>query len=162
MFAPCSACFSYIASLDRAPFDARGRAPYSGPMTRAFIALSAVLLCGLAAAAPAQRAGGGRGLWIGPVPACAGTVTAVEVTAAEYGDGLSVNMTFRPAWREALRHETARLVGQAMPVRLDGRTLMRPIVREPIAGGVIALSAGTARQAERIRAAALRPCRRRR
>ena len=123
------------------------------------------LLSCLAAAAPvaagAQRAAQSRGLWIGPVPACAGTVAGVTIGADEFGAQLNVNMTFRPAWREALGRETSRQVGRPMIMRLDGRTISSPIVREAITGGVIALAGFTPRQAERVRAAALRPCARR-
>jgi preprotein translocase subunit SecD len=120
-------------------------------------ALPAFLLACLAAAAPAQRPVQGRGLWVGPIPACAGTVADVAV-APDHSGELSAILTFRPAWRAALRRETERRLDRPMPVRLDGRMLMAPYVREPIAGGVIALGPVTARQAERIGRAAARPC----
>jgi hypothetical protein len=123
----------------------------------------ALLLCALAAAAPvaaqAQRAAQSRGLWIGPIPLCAGTVAGVVVGADEVFEGqLSAVVTFRPAWRETLRRETARLVGRPMAVRLDGRILMEPFVRDPVTAGEVSLSLVTARQGARIRAAAARPC----
>lgn len=109
----------------------------------------ALLLACLAAATPpaaqAQRGAQARGLWIGQIPACAGTAAGVVVGADEDYEGqLSAVVTFRPAWREALR--------------LDGRILMEPIVCEPITGGEISLSFVTERQGERIRSAAARPC----
>lgn len=126
----------------------------------AFAALS-FLLAGLAAAAPAaapaQRAAQDRGLWVGPIPVCAGTVADVAV-APDHSGSLSAIVTFLPAWRAALLRETTRRLDRPMPVRLDGRDVMAPFVREPIAGGVIALAPVTARQAERIGRAAARPC----
>ncbi|HVQ10204.1 MAG TPA: hypothetical protein VMS43_17440 [Allosphingosinicella sp.] len=132
-------------------------------MKRAAPAAIALLLLCLAAAVPAAaqapRAGASRGLWIGPIPACAGTVASVAVGPDEVAeDWLSAIITFRPAWRAALLRETRRRLNRPMPVRLDGRVLMAPIVREPIAGGMISLAPVTARQGERIRAAARRPC----
>jgi hypothetical protein len=129
---------------------------HHAPLPLAF----ALLACAAAAApavAPAQRSAQNHGLWIGPIPACAGTVADVAA-APDHSGELSAILTLRPAWRAALRRETTRLLDRPMPVRLDGRTLMAPIVREPIAGGLIALSPVTARQAERIGRAAARPC----
>lgn len=133
------------------------------PAFSRFALLVSLLLACLAAAAPAaapaQRPVQGRGLWIGPIPVCAGTVASVTVGPDEVSEEwLSAIVTFRPAWRAALLRETRRRVGRQMQVRLDGRVLMAPYVREPITGGVVSLSIATARQGERIRAAALRPC----
>ncbi len=128
-------------------------------MKRLHAAVPTLLLACLAVAAPAQRAAQSRGLWIGPIPACAGTVASVAVGPDEVAeDWLRAVVTFRPAWRAALLRETERRVNRPMPVRLDGRVLMAPIVREPITGGMISLSPVTARQGERIRAAARRAC----
>jgi hypothetical protein len=149
-------------------FDASRRPAYPDAMKRLpalrlpfpFTALALLLAC-LAAvapgAAPAQRSVQSRGLWIGSIPACAGTVADVAVAPDQSGE-LSAILTLRPAWRAALRRETTRLLGRPMPVRLDGREVMAPVVREPIAGGVVALTPVTARQAERIGRAAARPC----
>jgi preprotein translocase subunit SecD len=124
------------------------------------LAAFALLLCCLApAAAQAQRAGQSRGLWIGTIPACAGTVAMVSVEPDQDFEGeLNAVISFRPAWRAALLRETTRLVGRPMPVRLDGRILIAPVVREPIAGGMVSLSPASALQGERIRAATRRPC----
>lgn len=128
---------------------------------RALPAFALLLACLATTAAPAaaqaQRGAQARGLWIGSIPACAGTVADVAV-APDHAGETSAIITLLPAWRAALRRETTRLYNQRMPVRLDGRVLMSPVVREPIAGGVIALAPVTARQAERIGRAAARPC----
>jgi hypothetical protein len=146
-----------------ARFDAPGRPAYPLPMKHPLPALArfALLLACLAAAAPAaaqaQRGAQARGLWIGSIPACAGTVADVAV-APDYSGERSAIITVLPAWRAALLRETTRLLNRPMPVRLDGRVLMSPFVREPIVGGVVALGPVTARQAERIGRAAARPC----
>jgi hypothetical protein len=148
----------------RAPlFDAPGRRSYPLPVTqRTFPSLALLLACLAAAApaaAPAQRPAQSRGLWIGPIPACAGTVAGVTVGVDQVSeDWLSAIVTFRPGWRAALLRATRGLVGREMPVRLDGRVLMAPMVREPITGGMISVAPVTARQGERIRAAARRRC----
>jgi preprotein translocase subunit SecD len=128
---------------------------------RAAAAAFALLLAGLAAApsVASPRGAQARGLWLGPIPACAGTVAQAAVASDEtFPDQSTAIITFRPAWRAALRRETTRLYNRPMQVWLDGRLVSSPIVREPITGGMVALSGPTARQAERIRAAALRPC----
>jgi hypothetical protein len=123
------------------------------------LAALALLLCCLAAPAQGQRGAQSRGLWIGPIPACAATVAMVSLEPDQNFEGeLNAVIAFRPAWRTALLRETTRLVDRPMPVRLDGRILMAPVVREPIAGGMVSLSPATALQGERIRAAARRPC----
>jgi len=120
----------------------------------AWFALPLLCLTAAPASAHTQRPANNHGLWIGPLPACAGTVASVRVEMDMMGQPQAV-LTFRPAWRSALRRETRRL-------RLDGRVLVAPVVREPIAGGKVALSGLAARQAGRMRAASLRPCPRRR
>ena len=70
----------------------------------------------------------------------------------------SVMLRLTPALRERLEAETASLVGRKLPVRLDGRLIMDPIVNEPITGGQVQLLGPTRDAARRIRRAAMRPC----
>jgi|GEM_PF-6657294 len=51
-----------------------------------------------------------------------------------------LNFGFNQEAAEALGRVTTKLVGQAMPVKLDGETVMSPILREPILGGRMQLS----------------------
>lgn len=110
------------------------------------------------AAAPAATAPPRPGLWIGPIHACRSTVAEAAVTENEI-DGLpSAVIRFRADAAEALHRITAARVNEAMPVRLDGRLILAPIVREPIAGGLIQVTPIEAAEAEAIRAAALGAC----
>jgi len=121
----------------------------------------ALLLCAVAAVAPvvaeAQAGNRGRGLWIGGIRACRGTVIEVRLNR-DVGGGPMATIRLRPEARARLARETARSVGRAMPVRLNGRTIMAPVVREPILGGTMAISGLSAGDAEAVRVAALRAC----
>jgi preprotein translocase subunit SecD len=118
-------------------------------------------LCGLMAgfAVPAGAAGGpGRGLWVGSIQICRGTALGAAAGSDDQGGTPSVTITLRPRWRTRLARATARLVGRSMPVRLDGRLLMEPIVREPITGGVLMLAGQAPGDAEAMRVAAAQAC----
>lgn len=97
-------------------------------------------------------------LWIGPLQACRSTVAEVIVGENEI-DGLpSAVIRFRSDAAEALHRITAARVNEAMPVRLDGRLVLAPIVREPITGGEVQITPVAAAEAAAIRAAALGAC----
>jgi hypothetical protein len=111
-----------------------------------------------AAAAAAASAPPRPGLWIGPIQACRSTVAEVVVTENEV-DGLpSAVIRFRADAAEALHRATAARVNEPMPIRLDGRILLAPMVREPIMGGEVQITPIEAEEAEAIRAAALAAC----
>jgi preprotein translocase subunit SecD len=123
-------------------------------MRAAPLFLLALAALAASAAAPPPR----PGLWIGPIHACRSTVAEVVVAENEV-DGLpNAVIRFRPDAAEALHRVTAARVGEAMPVRLDGRVILAPIVREPITGGEVQITPIAADEAEAIRAAALGAC----
>ena len=99
-----------------------------------------------------------RGLWIGPIHACRDTAESAVADDADHGHFVELIVTLRPSLRAQLQRETERLVGSAMPIRLDGKLISEPIVREPLTGGVLSLAGGSAEEAEAIRAAIARPC----
>ena len=113
------------------------------------------------AAAVARRRASMRGLWFGPLHLCGDAVLAVS-EARDEQDQRTIIVHFSPAMAEAVRTETTRRVNSELPIVLDGRTVVAPVVREPIAGGVIALAgeplAGVEGGVEALRAAAARPC----
>lgn len=45
-----------------------------------------------------------------------------------------------------------------MPIRLDGKLISEPIVREPLTGGVLALAGQSAQETDAIEAAIREPC----
>ena len=115
------------------------------------------LLAVLAAAAPPAAAPPRPGLWIGPIRACAGTVAEATVGEDEFRQP-NLTIRFQEGWADVLHRVTAARVGRPMAIRLDGRVLAAPFVREPIAGGIVAVAPIAADEAETIRAAALGPC----
>jgi len=121
------------------------------------MALPLALLALLLAAAPPAAAPARPGLWIGPIRACAGTVAEATVGEDEFREP-NLTIRFREGWADVLHRVTAARVGLPMAIRLDGRVLAAPFVREPIAGGIIAIAPIAAEEGEAIRAAALGHC----
>jgi preprotein translocase subunit SecD len=79
------------------------------------------------------------GLWLGTLRLCG--LSAEPVEQPDHGIG-TVIVTLPPRERAALARETRARVGYPLAIRLNGRELAAPIVREPIEGGIIAISAG--------------------
>ncbi|HYG28897.1 MAG TPA: hypothetical protein VD887_01645 [Allosphingosinicella sp.] len=125
--------------------------------------LTALLPLVLAAAAPAPapsvEAAPGRGLWIGAIELCRETVAAARLTPDPIDGAPALYVLLRPEVHPLLERETAARVGRTLALRLDGRTLSEPVVREPIAGGHAQLT-GLGPEAAAARRAALGPCRR--
>jgi preprotein translocase subunit SecD len=51
-----------------------------------------------------------------------------------------LTITLSPAGREAFARFTTENVGRKTEIRIDGKVMMRPIIREPILGGVLQIS----------------------
>ena len=113
---------------------------------------AAVWLAGAAAPAPAAEE---RGLWIGPIHLC-GINGVIQSGRDRYG--LTLLIRVGEDLKERLEAETRRLVGQEMPIRVDGRTLMAPVVNEPITGGVVQLMPASEADVAELRRAAAAPC----
>ncbi len=69
----------------------------------------------------------------------------LEVTEARAGVAMgfsqpTLTITFRPAGRDAFARFTAENVGRKTEIRIEGKVIMRPVIREPILGGVIQIS----------------------
>ena len=98
------------------------------------------------------------GLTIFPEVVAAGEVISVDVVRAEaHPDPLSrlstdsvVDLFMTEAPKLAFAEFSARNVGKQLDVRVNGRTVMKPVIREPITGGRItiagAFSASDAKQ----------------
>ena len=88
---------------------------------------------------------------IGPAVAEPLTLEVIEASVA-YGAGNSTPvMTFRmsESSSKAFAEFSARHAGEKVDIRVDGRSMMQPVIREPIKGGVgqiIASSPDEARQ----------------
>ncbi len=65
---------------------------------------------------------------------------AVQLATDPYAGMPVLNFNFSKDAAEALGRVTSELVGQPMPVVIDGETVMSPILREPILGGEMQLT----------------------
>ena len=119
-----------------------------------FLPLLISLLPAQAEVGPSQS----RGLWVGGIQACRETLAGAEVTRDKWIDQSVLILTFRPEYHARLREQTKRLVGQNMPVRLDGRMIMEPLVAEPITGGSVQLAPLPDEGAEQLTDAVQREC----
>jgi preprotein translocase subunit SecD len=87
--------------------------------------------------------------------ALAGAETlAVELADASFGFDQRTNepiVSFRmqPASAQQFGELTARSVGKVLAIKVDGRVLSRPVVREPILGGVGQISGSFTREQAR-------------
>ena len=108
------------------------------------------------AAAGAQSSEPARGLWIGPIQVCRDT--AENARTKDEGHFASLIIRLRPELRAQLRRETERLVGSALPIRLDGKVISAPTVLEPITGGALSITGVSAEETRAIRVAIRRPC----
>lgn len=112
-------------------------------------------LLALAAASP-ETAEAERGLWLGTIALCRETVADAVLAADELDGRPALALTLRPELRTALERETKGRVGEPLPLRLDGRVLAEPVVREPLTAGGVHLSGLD--DVEAVRRAALAPC----
>jgi len=143
-----------------------GAPPLLSGVMRRQPALLALLLAipeaGTASVAPdtpaPPRADRSRGLWIGPIHLCRDTVEGAVAGVADRGPYPTLTITLRADLRPELQRETGRLVGSAMPVRLDGKLISEPIVLEPLTAGVLALAGQSEEETEAMQAAVGEPC----
>jgi hypothetical protein len=120
--------------------------------------LPILLPLALAAASPPE-AGAERGLWLGGLELCRETVAAAELASDDIDGSPALSVALEPALRAALEEETRGRVGEVLPIRLDGRILAEPVVREPLTAGIVLLT-GLGDDAAAVQRAALGPCRR--
>ena len=97
-------------------------------------------------------------MWIGPIHVCRDTAQSTVPGTENHSPLANVIITLKPELRAILQRETERLVGSAMPIRLDGRVISEPIVHEPISGGVLSLAGTSEEETEAIQSAIRQPC----
>lgn len=120
------------------------------------------LIAVLAAATPAEAptADQERGLWAGPMHLCRETVAKATLHSTLL-DGDSVLIELTPEARDRFGRMTFERLGETLPIRLDGRTILEPVVNVPMDLGVLFLSlawGSDVRDSTPIRDAALGPC----
>src|SRR4051812_7544915 len=108
------------------------------------------------AVAQAPRVRGEKGLWIGSMSLCRDNV-AVRAVADPTGEP-ALLLTFSPDLQPRLRDETAGQLDRPMAIRVGGRTLTAPYVREPIAGLEMQLAGLDSKARKAIARAAERRC----
>lgn len=104
------------------------------------------------------RAPGQKGLWMGAVPLCRGTVATVQSTSRYKGD-VAMVLALREEMRGRIEVETTRYERRPLPIRVDGRAIAAPVVEMPITGGAVELHLDSRAVARRLQAAARAPCR---
>ena len=109
----------------------------------------------LLAAAAASKPPAAEGLRIGNLALCRDSVAALD----RHGEGRDavLHLALVPGREKDLERLTAGRVGKKLPIRLNGRIVSAPLVREPILGGRIAI-AGAGLPLGAIAEAALGPC----
>ena len=75
-------------------------------------------------------------------------VTRAEAAYVQRSGEPVVSMVFDEESKRLFADFTARHIGKAMELRIDGRTVMKAVIREPITGGAGQIAGGlTAQQA---------------
>jgi preprotein translocase subunit SecD len=97
-----------------------------------------------------------RGFFLGGMRFRPQHVKSVQSDFDEFSAEPVVVITFAKQAANRLKHLTAKMVGQTMPMFLDGALLACPIVNEPISGGEIQISGGFSAAEAQMLAAKLR------
>jgi len=119
-------------------------------------AFAAIVLLTLAGAADDSEAK--SGLWFGPVHLCRDTVAEAVAGIEEYSGQPTLTLILASGLQPRLQRATARKVHRTISIRLDGRVVQEPRVREAITGTSLRLAGFSREETERLRAAALRAC----
>ena len=98
------------------------------------------------------------GLWAGALHLCRDTVAETRLAGDPSSGEPSLGITLHPGARETLERETAARVGSELPVTLDGRVLISPVVREPLTGGMIQITGPSRKELKAVRRAARKRC----
>ena len=77
----------------------------------------------------------GPGVWLGPLAICKTGLVETRLVIDEYSGMPSLIIDLDGELRDDLAKLTAEWVGQQLPLRIDGRALIAPIVHEPITAG---------------------------
>ena len=107
----------------------------------------------LASAAPHPAKA--EGLRIGSLALCRDSVASVSEHLE--GPDAVLHIALAAGREKQLERLTAGRVGKKLPIRLDGRIISAPLIREPLTGGRIAIS-GAGLPFAAIAAAARAPC----
>ena len=101
----------------------------------------------------------GPGIWIGPLAICGSTLVESRLSQDEWSGLPVLIIDLDGQLREALAELTADMVGRPLPLRFNGRTLIEPIVNEPITAGSLQISGPALEELQAVQTA-LRKCER--
>lgn len=121
-------------------------------------AVSTLALLSLAHGPAAAATEANSGLWFGPVHLCRDTVVEAVAGIEEYSGQPTLTLTLAAGLQPRLQRATARKVSRTIKIRLDGRVVQEPRVREPITGTSLRLAGFSREETEQLRAASLRAC----
>jgi preprotein translocase subunit SecD len=83
-------------------------------------------------------------LALSPLPAWAGESIVLRVehamVANDIGDRPAMKLDLTPESRDAFGAFTTKHVGKVVDLKIDGKVVMSPVVREPILGGQLMVS----------------------
>lgn len=101
----------------------------------------------------------GPGIWIGPLAICGSPLVETRLSRDEWSGLPVLVIDLGGPLRDALAELTTKLVGRPLPLRVNGKTLVEPLVNEPITAGSLQISGSTLEELEAIQTA-LRQCQR--
>jgi preprotein translocase subunit SecD len=82
----------------------------------------------------------GPGFWIGPLAICAEGSVDAKMSFDEWSGLPVLLIRLDDRLADALATLTAERIGQRLPIRVNGRTLTDPMVRDAIPGGSLQIS----------------------
>lgn len=82
----------------------------------------------------------GPGVWIGPLAICGPAPVETQLSHDEWSGLPILTVDLGEPLRDALAELTTKMVGHPLPVRFNGKTLVAPIVNEPITGGSVQIA----------------------
>ncbi|NIJ35768.1 preprotein translocase subunit SecD [Sphingopyxis panaciterrae] len=85
----------------------------------------------------------GPGIWIGPLAICGSQLVNARLSQDEWSGLPVLIIDLDGPLRAALAELTTNMVGRPLPLRFNGKTVIAPIVNEPITAGSLQISGST-------------------
>lgn len=99
-----------------------------------------------------------QGVFVGDLQLCSESVEEISVRPEEHTGQMVVSIILEPSTATRFGELTQRLIGQSLPIMLDGKVIISPIVWEPIFGGAIQITGATIEEQKRLVTAMQQPC----
>lgn len=85
----------------------------------------------------------GPGIWIGPLAICGSQLVDARLSQDDWSGLPVLIIDLDGQLRDAFAELTTNLVGRPLPLRFNGKTVIAPIVNEPITAGSLQISGST-------------------